>query len=891
MTPGELWRRLVRVLRPEHFREELDLELRLHHDLRAEANRRAGMADAVAVAASTRSFGNTNLAREASQDAWGARWLDAALQDLRYAVRTLRRSPGFAIAAILTLAIAIGSNTVVFSIVNGVLLRPLPFAEQQRLFMLAEQSRQGGLRPPSYPTFLDWQEAAKPFAALAYVRGGGQLLTGPDEVQSILVAVVSPGFFSVLGQRPLLGRLFTPDEERAGTRVAVLSFDLWRARFGGDPLVVGKTLSLSSGSYTVIGVLPHDVSYPPWAGEQLYAPLGTVAATDHALTQRGFHADCRIIGRLSAGITPEQATARLGDIARREAVAYPEFNVDWTSVLLIPLADEILGNTKVQLLVLLGAVALVLLIACVNVANLSLARGEARARELAIRSALGAGRGRVVRQLFTEGVVLASCGGVVGVAAAFGAIASFRHAAAGILPRLDTVSVQAGVLAFAVGITGLAAIAAGLLPALRAGRPHLGEALKDRTGDAGDVSRRTRVRAALVTTEIAMAVILVAGAGLLIRSLLELRTVKPGFDPGGLVTFYISPPPSRHLDPAGLEALYNRIREGVRVLPGVTDVALTNFTPLSGGGLPSPVQVPGRASDPLHDPQVWFLTVSPGYFKTMRIPVIQGREFVDADLNSSSAVLVNETFARDFWPGQDPIGRSLTLHKAVQGRADFGDPLPSTVVGLVGDVHHFDLATPAEPQVYVPFTRNVWGHMTLVVRTAVTQPGFVQTLNRTIRTTDPEVPTTLSGGQAAAGPIDVTAGFASRRLDTWLLSGFGVTALILAAIGVYGLLAYSVTRRRREIGVRVALGAGRREVLRLVVGEGMRLTSLGIALGIAGAWVLTRLLSGLLYGIGASDPKTFATAVVLLGIAAIVACYVPARRAASIDPMTALRSD
>ena len=818
--------------------------------------------------------------------------MDTLLADLRYALRTLRKSPGFATAAILTLALAIGSNTAIFSVVSGVLFRPLPFAEQDRLFMLGEQSRQGGFRPPSYPTFLDWQAQSSAFVDLAYVRGAGQRLTGSEGVQSVIVSVVSPGFFATLGEHPLMGRLFTPDEERAGAHVAVLSYGLWRGRFGGDPHILGTTLSLSSGVSTVVGVLPHDVAYPPWADEQLYMPIATVAATERVLTQRGFHADCRIIGRLKPGVTAEQAKTALDGVARREAATYPEFSADWTSVALFPLRDEILGETTPrQLLVLLAAVALVLMIGCVNVANLTLARAAARGRELAIRSALGAGRGRVVRQLLTESLLLASVGAALGVVAAYSAVAMLQRAAPAVLPRLETVRVDGSVLGFALGVTIITAVGAGLFPALRAARPDLTDSLKQGTAGAGTGRGRQRLRAALVTSEIALAVVLVVGAGLLIRSLWQLVAVNPGFDPQGLVTFWISPPPLRAQDPARLAALYTQVEDAARALPGVTSVALTNFTPLSGAGLPSPVEIPGRAPDALRDPRVWFMTVSPGYFRTMRIPLRAGREFTEADLAPGAAVIVNEAFTRAFWSGLDPIGRQVTLHKAVQGRPDFGEPLPGTVVGVVGDVHHFGLDTPAEAQVYVPFTRNVWGHMSLVVRTAVAPAGFLATLGRSVRQVDPDIPMTLSGSRSAADTIDITAGLESRQLDAWLLGGFAAAALLLAAIGIYGLLAYAVGQRRRELGIRLALGASRGDVMSQVVGEGIRLAAAGIVVGVLIALAVTRLLTALLYGVGASDPMTFVGVVALLAVVSLVASYLPARRAAQVDPMVALRSE
>ncbi len=812
------------------------------------------------------------------------------LNELRLAIRSLRKSAGFATIATLTLALGIGANTAIFSVVNGVLLHPLPFRDQDRLFMLMEQNRAGTLRLLSYPDFLDWQDQTSDVADIAYVRGQGERVAMPDGVQNTIASFVSPGFFRTLDEHPFRGRLFSPDEEHGGAHVAVLSYGLWQTMFGGDPQIIGRPLNLTNGVFTVVGVLPHDVAYPPWTDAQVYMPIQAIVATEGALAQRGFRADSRVIARLKPGVTVERATAGLGTVARREAAAYPAFNTDWTAVRLIPVRNEILGNnTPRQLLVLLAAVGLVLLIACVNVANLALARAGARGREIAIRLSLGAGRGRVVRQLLAESLVLASAGAVLGVLGATWAVALLKHDAGAVVPRLATVHVSGEVLAFTIAVMTVAAALTGLVPAIYTAQPDLTQALKEGTGRAGSGRESRRLRATLVTAEIALAVVLVVGAGLLIRSLARLRAVDPGFDPQGVVTFYMDPPAADQENPEKLAALYRRVEDAARALPGVTGVALVNFLPLSGSWLPSPVEVAGRAPDPEHDPPVVFMTVSPDYFRVMRIPQRAGRAFTDADLAGGTAVLVNEAFVRAFLPGQDPIGHSVTLHKAAQGRPDFGDALPGTVVGVVGDVRHFGLDTPPGPEVYVPFTRNVWGHLTLVARTPVAPEQLVATLRRTLRRIAPELPMTLSGGRPAVGTINLGYGLTSRRFDTYVLGAFAAAALALAAIGVYGLLAYAVAQRRQEIAVRAALGATRREILRLIVHEGMRLAGLGIAVGVLAALLLTRLLRALLYGVGASDPVTFVAVAGLLAVVAWAACYLPARRATRIDPMEALR--
>ena len=811
------------------------------------------------------------------------------MNDLRFALRSLRASPGFTTVAILTLALGIGATTAVFSIVNGVLLQPLPFHDQDRLFMVAEQSRSGSIRPLSYPTFLDWRDQTSAVADIAFVRGERQRVTTADGVQSILASFVSPGFFTTLGERPLLGRLFTPTEERSGMHVAVLSYRLWQSILGGDPRVVGRPMDLTAGVFTVVGILPPDVTYPPWAAAQVYMPIETIAPSDPAVSQRGFHADSRVIARLKPGVTAHVAAAKLGTVAQREAASYPAFNADWTSAWLLPVADEILGNAPRQLAVLLAAVGLVLLIACVNVVNLSLARAGARARELAIRAAIGAGRARLVRQLLAETVLLAAAGTALGVLAATWGIDLVKRGAGAVLPRIQTVSIDQSVLAFAIGIMVLSVIATGLVPAFHAARTDVTNSLREGTGRSGTSVRLRRLRGMLVAAEVALAVVVVVGAGLLVKSLWRLRAVDPGFDPRGLVTFSMWPPPSEQDNPAKLAALYERVEQTVRGLPGVTHVALTNFMPLSGASLPSPVAIPGRVPDPLHDPQVIFRTVSPGYFQTMRIPLRAGRAFTDADLAGGTAVLVNEAFVQAFWRGEDPIGRAVVLHKAAQGRPDFGEPLPGTVVGVVSDVHHFALAIPPGPEVYVPFTRNVWGHMVLVARAPSAPERLAATLRRIVRRAAPELPVTLPGGTPAVDTIDLGAGLTSQRFDAALLGAFAASALALAAIGIYGLLAYSLTQRRREIAIRAALGAHRGEILRLVVGDGMRPVLAGAAAGVVAALALTRVLRALLFGVGPRDPTTVGAVVGLLVLVALAACYLPARRAAQVDPMETLR--
>jgi putative ABC transport system permease protein len=770
--------------------------------------------------------------------------MDALLHDLRYAVRSLRRSAGFTFVAVLTLALGIGATTAVFSVIDGVLLRPLPFADEGRLFYFLEQSAEGGRRLPSYPNFLDWERDATT-TDLAYARGRREAMRGTDGVENVLVAYVSPRFLSVLGARPILGRTLLPDEEREGAgNAAVITHHFWMRHFGGDPAAVGKTLVLGDRSYTVVGVMPREAAFPLWV--DIWAPVAAIAGTDRVLEERDFHADGILIGRLRRGVPLPQAQSELGTIAQRLATAYPAANRDWTSVNAQPLGSAIIGDVKPRLLVLMGAVAVVLLIACANVTSLSLARAAARTREIAIRSALGAGRARVVRQLLTESVLIAAAGGVLGAVIGWSGVALLRHAAPWAVPRLGEVTLDFRVLAFVLVVSLATALIVGLVPAWRSVVPDLADSLRERAHGAGGGALRQRLRATLVTVEIALALMLVTGAGLLMRSFQELQQLELGFDPERMVTFDITPPSPRYDDPRDAAALYARVADAVRPIPGVERVALANFPPGSGG-IPTRVEVDGKVPyGEWGDRGASFRTISRGYFRAAGIPLHEGRDFTDAEIASAGAVaVVSKAFARLYWPGVSPLGHSVTVFKSAQGRADFGEPIQITVVGVAGDVQNGAPGDPPRPEIYVPFTTNPWTHMNLVVRATGEPAALIPELKRAVLGVEPAIP----------------------------IAGGGADFIVMDEQNARG------------------LGAQPRDVLSLVVRQGMMLAVIGIALGVAGAFAVTRLLASMLYGVAPTDPATFASVAGLLGAVALLACWLPARRAARVDPNVALRSE
>ncbi len=804
-------------------------------------------------------------------------------------LRSLRRSPLFATTAILTLALGIALVTAAFSLVDGVLIHPLPWRDAGRLVQLGQTNGQGQPGGVSYPNFLDWQRQmpAHVFTGMGYARGRGTSLTRDGRTQTIIAAFVSPGFLAVMQPRPFLGRMFGRDEEARGEHVAVLSYALWRDQFGADPRVVGRTLALGEGVFTVVGVLPRDADFPEWG--QIILPIQTIAATETVLSARDFHADSRTVARLVPGVTLARAQAELDAVAHRVAAAYPADDKLWPGAVAMSLKSYLLGSAPSQLVILSVAMALVLLIGWVNVTNLALVRATSRLREFAIRASLGASRTRLARSIVVEHLMLSGVAALLGGFAATAVLGLIRGFAAG-APGSSAVAVNARAWAFAVLVAMVTTAASAALPVLRVTRADLSEPLKDGTGGAGQSRRQQRVRAALVVGEIAIALMLVIAAGLLVRSFWRLSHVNPGFDTHGLVAIDLSPPGKRYAEPAQAGAFYQQVLARVQAIPGVESAALTNHLPLNGASLPTTVEIPGRPADPAHDPSVLFRTLSPDYIGTMHIPLRRGRNFTAADLTSGTAMMVNESFVKAFWPADDPIGKQVMLRKSAQGYSDMGDPLPGIVVGVIGDVHHFGLSTPPVPEIYIPYLRNPWGHMVVVARAHGDPSALIPSLRRAILGVDPA--TILTGG-TMGGFIVVDDlqdnGLSSRRFDMLLLGAFAACALLLSAIGIYGLMAYAVAQRRREMGIRLALGARAADVLRMMLGSGARLIGMGVVGGLLGAFALTRVVASMLFGVSTTDPVTFVAMTAVLAAVALLACYLPARRASRVDPVVALR--
>jgi putative ABC transport system permease protein len=796
-------------------------------------------------------------------------------QDLRYGARMLWKNPGFTAVAVLALAIGVGANTAIFSVVHAVLLRPLPYRDAARIVELHETAR-GGLTTISPPNALDWRARSRTLARIGIYNDTTATLTGGAEPQRLDAALVDGDVFDVLGVPAMLGRTFTADDARPGAeRVVVLGHGLWRSRFGGDPRIVGRPLTFDGTAFTVVGVMPAGFTFP--GRIDLWFPL-MLTADDLTPNQRGAHY-VNAIARLQPGATVEQANDELGAIERSIAEQFEA--VQGYGVFAAPILDSMVGGVRRPLLMLLGAVGFVLLIACVNVSNLLLARAATRRAEIAVRSALGAGRWRIVRQLLAESVLLSLAGGLAGVLLASWGVRALESVLPRDLPRAAGIQIDVPVLAFSLAVSVLTGLLFGLAPAVHASSADLAVSLKDARRDGAAVGPRRFLRGALVAVEVALALVLLAGAGLTIRSFDRLSRVPTGFDPSNVLLAGVTAPDSRYPDPAAVAGFYRDLTEGIASLPGVEAAGAVMIPPLARGGFAGTFNVIGRPDRDEED-SMQVRAATPGYFPALRIPLRRGRPFTAADSETGAPVaLVSEEAARRFWPGQDPLGQRIRIHVGVNKNRE----RPREIVGVVGDVRTRTLDGSIPPVAYVPHAQYAADGMTIVVRSAGDAAAVLPMIRTRLRTLDREIALT----NVRTGDQLVAASVAQPRFRMLLLGIFASVAVLLAAVGLYGVMAFSVSQRRAELGLRMALGAEPGDVLRLVLRQGLAPVGIGLAVGLGGAALLTRVMTGLLFQTDPLDPLTFGAVSLLLAAVAAVACYVPARRATTVDPLTALR--
>ena len=794
--------------------------------------------------------------------------------DVRYGCRLLVKNRAVTVVAVLALALGIGANTAIFSVVNAVLLRPLPFHAPERLVTIRLDMAQRNIRNAfgSYPDVADWGSQSRSFESFSAFSPASVNLVAGDEPERASVLKVNAVLFPMLGVNMALGRAFLPEEDRPGaSRVAVLSHGLWQRRFGSDRGIVGRAVVLDGSPYTVVGVLPPGFEVES-SNVDLYTPIA-MSATRGRGNQWSFAA----WARLKPGVSIETAQAELDTLHRRIEQQYPR-PLSGAHAHIWGLRAFLVRDVRLSLLVLLAAVALVLLIACANVANLLLARAGARQREMAVRVALGAGRARVVRQLLTESVLLALAGGALGIALAYWGVAGLAAFGADRFPMLRQARLDLPVLAFTMLVSLLTGLLFGIVPALAISRTDVHETLKEGGRASMETRGSNRLRGLLVVSEVALALLLMIGATLMMRSLIKLQDVNPGFQPAGLLTASINLPASKYPQPEQREAFYRQLTERLEAMPGVAAVGLSSVLPMSGTNQGGNWLVEGHPiNNPSDVPLLFFRNVSPRYFQTLRIPLKRGRAFTAQDSQGAPpVVIVNETLARRYWPNQDPIGKHIG-----DGRPEGWMP----VVGVVGDVHHMSLAREPDPELYFSFAQNPQPAMRLAVRTAADPLRFAPALRRAVMDLDRDQPLSRVGSMEQA----ISDAVSTERFSALLLGVFASLALVLSAIGIYGVISFSVTRRTHEIGVRMALGARSTDVLRAVVGQGAVLALVGVAIGLSAAFALTRLIGSLLYGVKATDPFVFAGVSLLLIAVAALASYIPARRAARVDPMVALR--
>ena len=880
-----LWRNVFSKSRVE---DDLDEHVRSYADLLAAEKMKAGLSPAEAHRAALGELGGIERVKDGVRDVRSGALLDTTARDLRYAARTLIRRPGFTIVAVTALALGIGATTAIFSVVNGVLLRPLPYADPDRLVVLLHDAR----NPVSAANYLDWKRQSTVFSTMGAAEYWVGNVSGdvPERAQGLRV---TSDVLAMTGVRPVLGRVFRPDDDApSGEPPLVLSWGYWQRRFAGSRDVLDQRMLVDGTSYVVVGVMPQGFDFPMfWAtGVQMWAPL---PLGERATSRIG--SSLRVFARLRQGVTLESARAQVTAIAASLEQAFPGSN---RGVTVTPLAKNVVGDVRTALLVLLGAVGFVLLIACANVAHMLLARATARQREMTVRLALGASRARLLRQMLTESVVLALVGGVVGVVLARVGLTVLIALAGNSIPRAEGIALDPRVLVFSALVSLLTGVAFGLLPAVRVSRSEMAEALREGARGSTEGGQRSRLRWVLVGSEIALSIILLTGAGLTIRSFVALRAIDPGFDARGVLTAVISLKGTAE-QPAGRRtAFYQSALDRVRRLPGVESASLINHVPIAGDIWGFPFRVDGQPKPRQEDtPTAAYRVVFPEYFKAMRLPILQGRDVTESDrLGSTPVVVVNDFFAKRYWPNESAVGKRIALDPADD------NPVWVTVVGVVKNAVRSDWAAPPEEEMFLPYfqTRQYLesdgGHvayMSLVVRASCTAgmrcipASLAPSVREVIASLDRAVPVT-----EIQTMDDVIAGAtAGPRFTLVLLATFAAVALVLAAVGIYGVISYAVSRRTHEIGVRMALGASPATVVRLIIGQGMRVVGVGVIAGLAGALLATRLMTSVVYGVRVTDPLTYVAVAALLTGVAVLATYIPARRATRIDPLIAMRSD
>jgi putative ABC transport system permease protein len=892
MTPREWAHRLWGTVRRARTDRDLEDELRAHLELAADQERRRGNSDGSAVRAARLRVGAVAQAMEAQRDQRGLAWLEDLARDVRIACRTLRKAPGFTVVAVLTLALAIGAMTTIFSVVDGVLLRPFPYADMNRIVILGETTRSGLPMSVAWRNFVDWRDQQDVFEHLGVYRGSTVNLTGSDQPERLITAMVSSEVLPALGIKAAIGRAFTPDEDRpTADRVVTISDRLWRSHFSADPSIIGQSVMLDGSAYTIVGVMPPGMRFPSRQTD-VWLPLGLFVSTFP--DNRGNHPGLAVVAKLKPASSVDRANTEMDAIARRLEQQYPLTNADHT-VSVTSYYEQVVGSIRPMLVMLLAAVGFVLLIACANMANLALARADRRQREIALSSALGASRFRVVQPLLVESLLVSLAGGALGALLAIVAVKALIASRPSTIPRIDLLAVDTRVLAFTALVSIVTGLAFGLAPALRASSVDLQSALKDGVRSSAGVAVQ-RLRSTLVVAEVALALVLLVGAMLTLKSLDRLMAIDLGFAPAHVVTMRVTLPRSSYPDTPRWTAFHEQLVRRVSALPSIQRAGLSSNIPLGGSGSESDVRYEGQPlpkSPSEKGTTCLFQASTPDFLKSMGIPLVRGRHFTDRDTANATAVaIVDETLVRTFFPNGDAIGKRI----AFEFRGTPSDPQPiwREIVGVVRHVQHYGVATePPFVQVYTPlaqlplYFQDRRPTMVLVARTALDPESVVPLIRREVRAIDPNVP--VYGVQTLQAYVDQA--IEQPRMSVTLLGAFSVLALVLAALGIYGVLSYLVTLRRQEIGIRMALGATAHDVLGLIVGHGMRLTAIGIAVGLAGSWVLTQLMRRFLYGVSPHDPLTYFSIAALLATIAAVASYVPGHRAVSVDPVATLRAD